>query len=72
MFTPMYLCDIMISNKGGRITMKNAKKSNRKDVNTTLDKDLYANIKMLAIRLGVCANDLIEEGMRYVLEKNKQ
>ena len=52
--------------------MKNAKKSNRKDVNTTLDKDLYANIKMLAIRLGVCANDLIEEGMRYVLEKNKQ
>ncbi len=41
----------------------------RKNINTTLDEDLYIEIKILAIKLKTNANDLIEEGMKYVLEK---
>lgn len=41
----------------------------RKNVNTTLDEDLYKKIKVLAIDLDKNANDLIEEGMEYVLNK---
>ncbi len=43
----------------------------RKNINTTLDEDLYIEIKILAIKLKTNANDLIEEGMRYIIEKNK-
>lgn len=42
-------------------------------VNTTLDKDLYSNIRILALKLSnnkkINANDLIEEGMQLVLDK---
>jgi hypothetical protein len=41
----------------------------RKNINTTLDEDLYTEIKILAIKLRTNANDLIEEGMKYVIEK---
>ena len=41
----------------------------RKNINTTIDEDLYTEIKILAIKLKVNANDLIEEGMKYVIEK---
>ena len=43
----------------------------RKNINTTIDEDLYTEIKILAIKSKVNANDLIEEGMKYVLEKYK-
>lgn len=42
----------------------------RKDVATTLEEDLYTAIKILAAKQGKYANDLIEEGMKYVLDKN--
>lgn len=44
----------------------------RKNINTTLDEDLYTELKILAIKLKTNANDLIEEGMKYVIEKYKQ
>lgn len=42
----------------------------RKDVATTLEEDLYIAIKILATKQGKYANDLIEEGMKYILDKN--
>jgi len=45
------------------------KKRNRKSINTTLDEDLYTKIKILAVILKIAANNLIEEGMEYILEK---
>lgn len=41
----------------------------RKNINTTLAEDLYKKIKVLAIKLDKNANDLIEEGMEYILNK---
>lgn len=41
----------------------------RKNVNTTLDEDLYRDIRILALQKKLNANDLIEEGMKYVIEK---
>jgi len=41
----------------------------RKNINTTIDEDLYKEIRMLALEKSVNANDLIEEGMRYILER---
>lgn len=41
----------------------------RKSINTTIDEDLYLEIKILALRTKVNANDLLEEGMKLVLEK---
>ena len=54
--------------------MKDKKIKIRKDVNTTLNIELYNNIKILAVKLndGRKANDLIEEGMKYVLDKYKE
>ncbi len=43
----------------------------RKNINTTLDEELYTELKILAINLKMNANDLIEEGMRYIVEKYK-
>ncbi|SDC66820.1 MULTISPECIES: hypothetical protein [unclassified Candidatus Frackibacter] len=43
----------------------------RKNINTTLDEDLYKKIKILAIELNKNANDLLEEGMEYILDKYK-
>lgn len=48
-------------------------------VNTTLDKDLYKAIQILALHKSnednrnakVYANDLIEEGMKFILDKYK-
>jgi hypothetical protein len=45
---------------------------NRKSINTTLDNKLYIEIKILALKMDKKANDLIEEGMRMVLEKYKE
>ena len=44
----------------------------RKNVNTTIDEDLSLEIRMLALKLKINANDLIEEGMRLVLEREKE
>lgn len=41
----------------------------RKGINTTLDEELYKSIRILALQRGNNANDLIEEGMKYVIEK---
>lgn len=43
----------------------------RKNINTTIDEDLYMQIRLLAIKLKLNANDLIEEGMRYILDNHK-
>lgn len=43
----------------------------RKRVTTSLDMDLYSEIQILAIKKGLNANDLLEEGMRYILDKEK-
>lgn len=54
-------------------TMENKKV--RKAVNTTLDKDLYNKIQVLAFKLSaengskINANDLLEEGMELILNK---
>jgi hypothetical protein len=39
---------------------------------TTLDESLIKEIKKLAIDLGRSANDLIEEGLRFVLKKYRR
>lgn len=47
----------------------------RKSINTTIDNDKYTKIQRLALKLSaekmdkVNANDLIEEGMDYILKK---
>ncbi|MBX4152312.1 hypothetical protein P4H39_32100 [Paenibacillus lautus] len=47
----------------------------RKSVNTTLDSELYSQIQMIALQQSIeknekiNANDLLEEGMRYIVEK---
>jgi hypothetical protein len=41
----------------------------RKNINTTIDEKLYTRVKILAIKLKKNANDLIEEGMEYVISK---
>lgn len=43
----------------------------RKKITTTLDEDLYQLIQILAIHKKIAANDLIEEGMKMVIEKYK-
>jgi hypothetical protein len=43
----------------------------RKNINTTLEEKLYKKIKVLAIKLDKNANDLMEEGMEYILDKYK-
>lgn len=44
----------------------------RKNMNTTIEEDLYLEIRMLALKLGKNANDLIEEGMRLILERESE
>gem|GEM_PF-427255 len=41
----------------------------KKRFNTTLDGEIVKAVKKLAIDLGKSANDLIEEGLRYILNK---
>ena len=41
----------------------------RKNINTTLDEELYKSIRILALKKGVNANDLIEEGMKLIIER---
>jgi len=41
----------------------------RKAVNTTLNEELYQKIRILALKKGCNANDLMEEGMEMVLDK---
>lgn len=42
----------------------------RKAINTTVDADLMRDIKLLALNIDCKINDLIEEGLRLVLEKH--
>ncbi|MFW5962206.1 MAG: hypothetical protein ACOCQR_01145 [bacterium] len=44
----------------------------RKNINTTLNYKLYKEIKFLALQQDKNANDLIEEGMKYVIDKHKK
>lgn len=44
----------------------------RRAVNTTLDADLVKQAKILAIEKDCNVNDLIEEGLRIVLDKYKK
>lgn len=47
----------------------------RKSINTTLDTELYSKIKILALKVSaekqrkINANDLIEEGMKLIIER---
>lgn len=41
----------------------------RKAINTTIDADLMKEIKLLAIQEDCKINDLIEEGLKLVIEK---
>lgn len=41
----------------------------RKNVNTTLSVDLYQTIRRIAFDKGFNANDLLEEGMLYIIKK---
>jgi len=41
----------------------------RKNIATTLEEELYKKIKVLAIELDKNANDLLEEGMEYIIDK---
>lgn len=41
----------------------------RKAITNTLDEELYKDIRRLALEKDINANDLIEEGMRLILEK---
>ena len=41
----------------------------RKNINTTLDEELYKSIRILALQKEVNANDLIEEGMKLIIER---
>lgn len=43
-----------------------------KNVNTTIDEDLYLEIRMLTLKLKSNANDLIEEGIRLILERENK
>jgi len=43
--------------------------SSRERLNTTIDKDLYRRIKVLAAKQDKHANELLEEGMMLVLTK---
>ncbi|HAT4309362.1 TPA: hypothetical protein I9080_003218 [Clostridium perfringens] len=47
-------------------------KDNRIDVSIKLDPELYLEIKVLALRKNVNANDLLELGMIYILDKYKK
>ena len=44
----------------------------KKNVNTTLDEELYKNIRILALQKGINANDLIEEGMKLIIERENK
>ena len=44
----------------------------RRAFNTTLDADLIKQIKILAIQKDRNVNDLIEEGLKIVLDKYKE
>ncbi|MGL5575022.1 MAG: hypothetical protein ACRDCW_05630 [Sarcina sp.] len=44
----------------------------RKNINTTLDEELYKSIRMLALQKGVNANDLIEEGMKIIIDRENK
>lgn len=44
----------------------------RKNVNTTIDEDLYLEIRMLTLKLKSNANDLIEEVIRLILERENK
>lgn len=54
----------------GRHNVIIVKSKNRKTVNTTFSDDLYSRVQVRAERLGVKTNDLIEEGMRYIIGRN--
>lgn len=56
----------------GRHNVIIVKSKNRKTVNTTFSDDLYSRVQVRAERLGVKTNDLIEEGMRYIIGRNTE
>jgi hypothetical protein len=43
----------------------------RKHFTTSLDEDLLKEIKKLAVDLDCSVNDLLEEGIKYLLKKYK-
>lgn len=47
-------------------------KMSRKNVNITIDENLYMQIKILSNKLNVNINDLLEEGIRYILDKDSE
>jgi uncharacterized OsmC-like protein len=44
----------------------------RKHFTTSLDENLLKAIKKLAIDLNCSVNDLLEEGVKYLLKKNEK
>ncbi|MBP1935038.1 ribbon-helix-helix domain-containing protein [Ammoniphilus resinae] len=43
----------------------------RKAFNTTIDEDLFRELKLLAAKTDVRINELIEKGIRMVLDQEK-
>ena len=43
----------------------------RKTINTTVDEDLVKKLKLLSDAKGCKINELIEDGIRLVIEKNR-
>lgn len=43
--------------------------SEKADVHTTLNKNLYHKIKILAVKNNCNANELIDKGMEYIISK---
>lgn len=43
----------------------------KKVITTTVNEDLYKQARLLAVLKGINVNELIEEGLIYVLNKNK-
>jgi hypothetical protein len=44
----------------------------RRVVNTTLNEYLYKQIRLIALEKEVHANELLEEGMEYIVKKYKK
>lgn len=49
-------------------------KDKRKNINTTLDEDLWYELKLISWKMSkykrqIYVNDLVEEGMRYIINK---
>ena len=71
----MYTCERVLSSKFYTFSLANSDNRDtynsmkRKQFTTTIKEDYLKNIKKLAIDLDRTVNDLLEEGIEYLLKK---